>query len=841
VRAFLSVAARHLDETGLGFVGGEWSADPAWRALHPGARFYIASVIGLGAAALAISAPLIHDRDVPLFATLTLLSLIASFAKVSLPVPRSVSTLTACYVVDFTTLLLLGRPAATLVASAGAWSQCTFKCRRQRAAYQRWFSIGALALTVQITGLVYAWLGGEGDLPRLPSHVIALIAAAAVFFLSNTWLVAGAVGLSTGQSIPRVWKSHYLWIWPGHLLGLTLAAVAAAGIGRSNLWLLPFAAASLAVTHDTFKTCVARFADSVTDPLTDLPNLRYLITHGGQELARATREGVSLAFVLIDLDGFKSINDTYGHRAGDRALRQVAECLLQSVRTYDICARYGGDEFVIVLPGCGIEDAQSKAAGIQNAIATLECEPVAGVTAQLRASVGIALFPDDGDTFEALLGAADRRMFQDKGERPTRRPEAEARAAAIRSASAADSMTTEALLREQLLQAQKLAAVGELASGVAHDFNNALTAILGYSDMLAVQIGPDKPVGRDLNEIINAARHAASLTHQLLTFSSPKPPLLRPVDLNEIVCTTQTMLRRLLAEPITIATKLSPDLDLVTADATQLQQVLVNLAVNARDAMPAGGALTIETHNVELDARETATHPGATAGAYISVSVSDTGAGMTPDVQARIFEPFFTTKGAGRGTGLGLATVRQIVAQLGGYVAVRSELGRGSTFRICLPRRSRRARPSQTQSSGVTQGMPVGAETILLVEDAEGVREFATSALRRHGYKVLTASSAEAALTMLERVPTPIHLLLTDVVLPGIDGWELAVRVERDRPDTRILFTTGYVDQLRQREPALEPGGLLAKPYTARALLTKARELLDSSAPRGGSAPAPAG
>jgi len=214
---------------------------------------------------------------------------------------------------------------------------------------------------------------------------------------------------------------------------------------------------------------------------------------------------------------------------------------------------------------------------------------------------------------------------------------------------------------------------------------------------------------------------------------------------------------------------------------------------------------------------------------------------MTPDVQARIFEPFFTTKGAGRGTGLGLATVRQIVAQLGGYVAVRSELGRGSTFRICLPRRSRRVRPSQTQSAGVTQGMPVGAETILLVEDEEVVREFATSALRRHGYKVLTASSAEAALTMLERLPTPIHLLLTDVVLPGIDGWELAVRVERDRPDTRILFTTGYVDELRQREPAVEPGGLLAKPYTARALLTKARELLDSSAHGGGSAPAPAG
>src|SRR5262249_53437037 len=325
----------------------------------------------------------------------------------------------------------------------------------------------------------------------------------------------------------------------------------------------------------------------------------------------------------------------------------------------------------------------------------------------------------------------------------------------------------------------------------------------------------------DLKEIVDAAQHAASLTHQLPGFSRKQAPNATEIDMNRVVTVADAMLRRLLGERIVIATRLADDLHSVVANSTQLEQIVVNLSVNARDAMlPAGGTLTLGTRNVEV-ADGPLPHPDARPGAYAVLSVTDTGSGMTPDVQAKIFEAFFTTKEVGKGTGLGLAAVQGIVSQLGGFVLVHSELNVGTTFEIFLPSTNHIASVRAAEPSpSVAIPAPVGLETILLVEDEAAGRQFATIALERHGYHLLEAHSAEAALVLLERLTSPVHLILTDVVLPGMDGRELAARIRQTLPSVPILFTTGYCDAFNGAAVSDdEELLLLAKPFTARALL----------------------
>jgi PAS domain S-box-containing protein len=387
-----------------------------------------------------------------------------------------------------------------------------------------------------------------------------------------------------------------------------------------------------------------------------------------------------------------------------------------------------------------------------------------------------------------------------------------------------EDITEQHRLHAQLRQAQKMEAIGLLAGGVAHDFNNMLTAILGYSEMLAEQIGPDKPIGRDLREITAAAERAAALTKQLLAFSRKQVFSMVAVDLNHVVGTVKPMLQRLLGERITVTSALIDDLVPVMADIAQLEHLLINLSVNARDAMPDGGVLTFTTANLTLDAVFTRDRPGAITGPCAMVSVADTGIGMPPDVQARIFEPFFTTKESGRGTGLGLAAVYGTVKQLGGYIDVESHPGRGTTFSVYLPKATHAAEPPRARPPVSAQ---VGHETILLVEDESGVRSFVTTALRRFGYRVLEADSAEAALTLLEGYTAPVHLLLTDLVLPHMNGAQLATRVSRERPHMRVLFMSGYSGGLPSFAGPLDPNfNLLEKPFTAQTLLTKTRQLL---------------
>jgi len=381
-------------------------------------------------------------------------------------------------------------------------------------------------------------------------------------------------------------------------------------------------------------------------------------------------------------------------------------------------------------------------------------------------------------------------------------------------------------LEGQLRQAQKMEAIGRLAGGVAHDFNNVLTAIFGYVDLLREEIPAGSPAQQDLAEVRKASERAASLTKQLLAFS--RQQVLEPVvlDPNALVEDFEKMLHRLIGEDVELRLSLG-DARNVRADPGQLQQVLMNLVVNARDAMPTGGKLVIETANAELSEQYAELHQPVVPGAYVMLAVSDTGSGMTPEIRGRIFEPFFTTKEKGKGTGLGLSTVYGIVKQSGGYVWVYSEVGRGTTFKIYLPRVD--APAEELQPSRAPDSV-AGTETILLAEDDPMLRPLAKGLLEKLGYTVIDAENAAIALEAARRHAGPIQLLVADVVMPGASGRELARQLEKTRPATKVLYVSGYTDDAIVHHGMLEPGlHFLQKPFTPAALARKVREVLDGT------------
>ena len=393
-------------------------------------------------------------------------------------------------------------------------------------------------------------------------------------------------------------------------------------------------------------------------------------------------------------------------------------------------------------------------------------------------------------------------------------------------------VTDRRILEEQVVLSQKMEAIGRLAGGVAHDFNNILTAIGGYTDLLLADLAPDDQRRRDVEEIYRAAERAAALTQQLLAFSRRQVLQPKVINLNALVPEVEKMLRRLIGEDILFATVLPPRLGNVRADPGQLEQVIVNLAVNARDAMPDGGRLTIETRNVELDESYAADHPSVRPGRYVMLAVTDTGVGMDEETKARIFEPFFTTKVRGKGTGLGLATVYGIVQQTGGHIWPYSERGQGTTMRVYLPRVDEPADPIERPGDVAPETLR-GSETILLVEDEAPVRAVTRQLLQRNGYTVLEAPDGPTALALVdgEKGSQHVDLLLTDVIMPGMSGRELAKQLKARRPEVRALFMSGYTDDAVVRHGMLEPGlAYLEKPFRPTALLRKVREVLHKEA-----------
>jgi two-component system, cell cycle sensor histidine kinase and response regulator CckA len=381
-------------------------------------------------------------------------------------------------------------------------------------------------------------------------------------------------------------------------------------------------------------------------------------------------------------------------------------------------------------------------------------------------------------------------------------------------------------LERQLQEARRMEAIGHLAGGIAHDFNNLLTVIMGAGALLLDEVAPERPERRDIEDIVASAQHGAALTRQLLAFMRREMLEPRVLDLNGVVANIERLLRRLIGEDVQLLTVRSSEDSLVRADPGQLEQVIANLAINARDAMPGGGAITLSVENVVLDDRFVCAHPGSTPGPHVKLSVTDTGTGMSQAVKARLFEPYFSTKAPGSGTGLGLSTVFGIVQQSEGFIAADSELGRGSTFRIYLPRVLSFERSPQAEPPNKT--VLRGSETIVLVEDDAMVRELAARALRGYGYTVLAAPDGHAATKLAAAHPAPIHLLVTDVVLSGQQGMALANEMIATRPAVRVLFVSGYSDdKLSSAAPEVRGVALLQKPFTPTELARKIREVLD--------------
>src|SRR3989441_7063418 len=390
-------------------------------------------------------------------------------------------------------------------------------------------------------------------------------------------------------------------------------------------------------------------------------------------------------------------------------------------------------------------------------------------------------------------------------------------------------VTEQRRLQQQLVQSQKMEAVGRLAGGIAHDFNNLLTVITSYCDLLLEDLEREDPKREDVEQVRKAADGATALTRQLLAFSRQQVLAPKVVSMSTVVSGVEKMLRRVIGEDVDLAARLDPDVGSVKADVGQLEQVLMNLAVNARDAMPTGGKLTIETANAEHDPDYAREHDAAAVRRFVMLAVSDTGIGMDEATKARIFEPFFTTKEPGKGTGLGLATVYGIVQQSGGFIWVYSEPGRGTTFKIYLRRVDAPAEGGAAAASG---DLPRGTETVLIVEDAAAVRAVMRHVLERQGYVVLEASNGATALELVAGHPAPIHLLLTDVIMPGLSGRQLADRLAALRPDTRVLYASGYTDDAVVRHGVLESGiAYLQKPFTTDSLARKVREVLDCPPP----------
>jgi two-component system cell cycle sensor histidine kinase/response regulator CckA len=387
-------------------------------------------------------------------------------------------------------------------------------------------------------------------------------------------------------------------------------------------------------------------------------------------------------------------------------------------------------------------------------------------------------------------------------------------------------VSREALLERQLLQAQKMEAIGRLAGGVAHDFNNLLGVITGYGEIVHGRLLDEDPLKGKVEQILKAGERAAGLTRQLLAFGRQQVLQPRILDLNAVVAAMEKMLPRVIGENVDLVTVLEPRLGSVKADPGQIDQILMNLAVNARDAMPDGGRITIETCNADLADDYVATHAPARAGRYVLLSVTDTGSGMDAATQSRIFEPFFTTKAVGEGTGLGLSTVYGIVKQSDGYIWVYSEVGVGTTFKVYLPRVDEEVGPAAEEDSGA---LALGTETVLLVEDEASLREMLREVLDANGYSVLVARDGAEALQVAEAHAGPIELMVIDVIMPGMTGPKAVDLVAPTRPEMRVLFVSGYSAESVTRHGLMGPGrAFLAKPFGSGAFLRKVRESLDA-------------
>ncbi|HYZ19392.1 MAG TPA: PAS domain S-box protein [Gaiellaceae bacterium] len=599
---------------------------------------------------------------------------------------------------------------------------------------------------------------------------LAGLAAAGAWIAVNHLLLAAMLLLARGHGF----RESGLLSLKSISMDLVVAAlgVALAAFWKTNPWLVPAVVAPLILCHHSFRV-LALLRDS-------------------EHRFRAMFESAAFGTAVLNLDGRvvssnRALEEMFGYSATELVGRTVDQLTHEDDRAREL------------------ELFEKLVAGERD---------VYRVEKRCLASSGAVLWTSN--TVSLVRDADDRPKF------------AIAMLEDITSRKRAEDERVR--LESQLRQAQKMEAVGQLAGGVAHDFNNLLTAIRGYSEFALNRLGEgDNGLRNDIQEISRSADRASSLTRQLLAFS--RKQILQPkvLDLNDVVSDIEKMLRRLIGENIEVVTVFGRGLGRVQADPGQLEQVLVNLVVNARDAMPGGGKLTIETANFDVDEELATRHDGLAAGRYVMLAVRDTGHGMDHSTKARLFEPFFTTKEQGKGTGLGLATVYGIVRQSGGYVLVESEPGRGAAFKILLHRLESIVDAGAEEHDSFPDGRSSGSETVMLVEDEEIVRNLVREILEGKGYTVLEARNGAEALELGRTFDGRIHLLVTDVVMPKMSGRELAEELLATHPETKVLYMSGYTDGIIGNHGVLEPRTeLLQKPFSVDLLAEKVRRVLDA-------------
>lgn len=539
---------------------------------------------------------------------------------------------------------------------------------------------------------------------------------------------------------------------------------------------------------------------AILDPLTGLFNRRFATDHLPSEIARAERQGYPFTLLMIDLDGFKQINDVYGHAAGDMALREFAHALKKSVRSSDLPVRMGGDEFMVLLPEC-------RSYSVPEALARLK-----GLTVQhngsefpLKFSAGWAEWRP-GETPEQLVDRTDHAVYTDK-----------------RTGKAAEQvLRAEATQRE----GQKLRVVGQMTGRVAHDFNNLMTVITGYSEMALGSMGTDNPLRPQIENIRKAAAHATQLTQQLLAFTRKSPSAPKIVNLNQVLGDMEGLIRPMLGERVKLAIDRGEDLQNIQVPAAQLEQVIMALVNNARDAIAGAGDITISTRNIVLDQDFERTHPGARPGSYVRLMVADSGAGMDSETLARIFEP--RDSGAENGKRRpSLITLYGVVKQVGGYITAESELRRGSRFTVYFPQKVGAQQPAL---DGLADTVPEGKRTVLVVESVETLCDLTCEFLRAEGFHVLQATNASDAIALASTHHGPIPLTLTDIMLPGTSSRELAAMLTERRPEMKILYMGGYTETGGAYEDIVRGPAFLETPFSTADLSRKIEEVLGTSA-----------
>ena len=755
-------------------------------------RIYIGVVLAVGAVAFGHGLYLWNPQDLTRFFCYLALAVAGSCLKVRLP--GVTGTMSVLFVFLLAGIVELDRPETLVIGVACVTVQCFWHAKMRPRAIQVLFSVANISFAIYATDLAYR---GTPSL-QMPFR---LALAASVFFAANTYPVATVIALTERKSLRQVWGSCYLWCFPYYLVGAAIVGVFSFA-NRMFDWQISLLITPLVyVIYRSYRLY--------------LDKLRTVKEHAEEARRHSEEVAVLHAHAMESLASAISANDRL-----DAVIRSSPLAILSLDREGNVTTWNATAEHIF---GWSPEEAVGRPLpfGIGSSGEIIQGIVERTLRGELIAGEEMKQARKDGSPFEATIWAAPLR---DRSE--------EISGVLITVADVSDRKH----LEEQLRLSQKMEAVGRLAGGIAHDFNNLLTVINGYSSMLVDSMKGNGYAASQAEEILAAGTRAAELVSQLLTFSRRQVIKPRPLEINDFVRDVERMLRRIIPEYIELGTELDPEAGWIHADLNQMEGTLLNLATNARDAMPDGGRLMVETARIEVLPDRQSPYPDLAQGSYVRLVVRDTGHGMDSNTQRHLFEPFFTTKTKGKGTGLGLSSVYGCVEQNRGRIFVSSEPGRGAAFSIYLPR----IEPPQSPEplSLAAPGLRKGTETVLLVEDESAVRRMLREALSNAGYRVWEAGNGAEAVMQWGPSVEEIDLLVTDIVMPVMNGLRLAEELRNMRPSLKVIFMSGHSEDVINGQSGVNPApDLLQKPFVPQVLVRKVREILDQASSRVNAAP----